>query len=118
DMPVVGRIVQASRREPYLAIAVDLEMALLRELAAQTGGAFLQRPSAMRTLFAEDTEAAVVDCVSRLMRLLDRPDATPILQPGIMRELHYWLLSGSHGDALRSLADPDSHASRLAAAVE
>src|SRR3546814_13996646 len=63
------------------------------DLAAQTGGASRQRPSEMRTLFAEDTEAAVVDCVSRLMRLLDRLDAAPVLRPGIMRELHYWLLS-------------------------
>ena len=58
-----------------------------------------------------------MDCVTRLMRLLDRPDATPILHPGIMRELHYWLLSGPHGAALRAIADPDSHASRLAAAI-
>jgi AraC-like DNA-binding protein len=68
-------------------------------------------------LFAQDTEAATLDCASRLMRLLDRPDAAPLLRPGIMRELHYWLLSGEHGAALRALADPDSHASRLAAAI-
>jgi AraC-like DNA-binding protein len=51
------------------------------------------------------------------MRLLDRPDAISLLRPGIMRELHYWLLSGQHGLALRALAGPDSHPSRLAAAV-
>jgi AraC-like DNA-binding protein len=117
DMPVVGRIVQASPSEPYLAVAVELEMTVLRELAAQLGGVRPQRPSETRTLFAQDTEAATLDCASRLMRLLDRPDAAPLLRPGIMRELHYWLLSGEHGAALRTLADPDSHASRLAAAV-
>lgn len=117
DMPVVGRIVQASPSEPYLAVAVELEMAILRELAAQLGGVRPQRPSDIRTLFAQDTEAATLDCASRLMRLLDRPDAAPLLRPGIMRELHYWLLSGEHGAALRTLADPDSHASRLAAAI-
>ncbi|WP_246252119.1 AraC family transcriptional regulator [Allomesorhizobium camelthorni] len=46
-----------------------------------------------------------------------RPDAAPLLRPGIMLELHFWLLSGKHGAALRTLADPDSHASRLAAAI-
>jgi AraC-like DNA-binding protein len=117
DMPVVGRIVQASRTEPYLAVAVELEMTILRELAAQLGGASGQRSSQTRTLFAEDTSAVLLDCALRLMRLLDRPDATPLLRPGIMHELHYWLLSGQHGAALRSLADPESHASRLAAAI-
>ncbi len=117
DMPVVGRIVQASRAEPYLAIAVELEMTILRELAAQLGNVRPQRPSEIRTLFAEDTEAAALDCASRLMRLVDRPDAIPLLRSGIMRELHYWLLSGPHGDVLRTVADPDSHASRLGASM-
>jgi len=117
DMPVVGRIVQASRSEPYLAVAVELEMAVLRELAAQLGATRPQRPSELRTLFTEDTTASTLDCATRLMRLLDRPDATPLLRPGIVRELHYWLLSGPHGADLRALADPDCHSNRLAAAV-
>lgn len=117
DMPVVGRIVRASRSEPYLAIAIELEMTVLREIAAQLGSARGKRPTETRTLFAEDTEAAALDCASRLMRLLDRPEATPLLRPGIMQELHYWLLSGQHGPALAGLADPDSHASRLATAI-
>ncbi|MBS3666377.1 AraC family transcriptional regulator [Vreelandella boliviensis] len=117
DMPVVGRIVQASTEEPYLAVAVELDRAILRELAAHIGSAHVQQLSEMPTLFAEDSEAEVIDCVSRLMKLLDRPDSAPLLRPGIMQELHYWLLSGSHGAALRDIADPDSYASRLADAI-
>jgi AraC-like DNA-binding protein len=117
DMPVAGRIVEATPSAPYLAVAVELEMAILREVAAQLGSVDAPRPSAMRTLFASDTEAAALDCASRLMRLLDRPEAAPLLRPGILRELHYWLLSGSHGPDLRALADPSSHAGRLGAAI-
>ncbi|OHV80444.1 AraC family transcriptional regulator [Rhizobium sp. LCM 4573] len=117
DMPVVGRIVEASRSEPYLAVAVELQLTVLGELTAQLGGVRPLRPSRSRTLFAEDTNAAVLDCALRLMRLLDRPEATPLLYDGIMRELHYWLLSGQHGEALRALADPTSYASRLGAAI-
>lgn len=47
-----------------------------------------------------------------------RPDAVPVLRAGIVRELHYWLLTGRHGAALRSLALPDSHAQRMVAAVQ
>jgi AraC-like DNA-binding protein len=117
DMPVVGRIVKASRSEPYLSIAIELEMTILREVAAQLGSVRAPRQSEMRTLFAEDTAAATLDCTARLMRLLDRPDAVPLLRPGIMQELHYWLLSGQHGADLRALADPDGHGSRLTAAI-
>jgi AraC-like DNA-binding protein len=117
DMPVVGRIVRASRDEPYLAIAVELDMSILREVAAHLGDITPQRPSDIRTLFALDTDAAASDCAMRLMRLLDQPDAVALLQPGILRELHYWLLSGQHGQALRAMAAPDGYASRLAAAI-
>ncbi|SEO83821.1 AraC family transcriptional regulator [Aquisalimonas asiatica] len=117
DMPVAGRVVQASRSEPYLAIAIELEMASLRELTAHLGSPGSQGPSGMPALFAVDTEAALVDCASRLMHLLDRPEAVPLLHPGIMRELNYWLLSGPHSHILRTLADPGSHAGRLAAAI-
>lgn len=117
DMPVVGRIVQASPNEPYLAIAVELEMTILREVAVQLGEVRAQPSSETRTLFAEDTGAQILDCAARLMRLVDRLEAIPILRSGIVRELHYWLLSGQHGVALRSLSAPGSAVSRLAAAV-
>jgi AraC-like DNA-binding protein len=51
------------------------------------------------------------------MKLLDHPGSAPLLRPGIMQELHYWLLAGPHGTALRDIADPDSYASRLADAI-
>jgi AraC-like DNA-binding protein len=117
DMPVVGRIIRASREEPYLAIAVELDMSILREVAAHLGDVAPQRPLEIRTLFAVDTDAAALDCAMRLMRLLDQPEAVALLRPGILRELHYWLLSGPHGTALRAMAAPDGYASRLAAAI-
>lgn len=118
DMPVIGRIVEAKPEAPYVAIAVELDMGLLRELVAQIGLKEPQRASGIETLFADDTEAAMLDCAARLMQLLDRPRAIPILQPAILRELHYWLLAGPHAAALRTLADPSSHAGRLAQAIE
>ncbi|CCV07342.1 putative transcriptional regulator, AraC family protein [Mesorhizobium metallidurans STM 2683] len=117
DMPVVSRVLQASRSEPYLAIAVELEMTVLREVASQMGSVRANHTSEARTLFAENTDVAVLDCASRLMRLLNRPEATSLIRPAIMLELHYWLLSGQHGVALRTLADSDGHASRLAKSI-
>ncbi|MDQ2081765.1 AraC family transcriptional regulator [Xanthobacteraceae bacterium Astr-EGSB] len=117
DMPVVGRIVQANRDEPYLAVAVEIEMTVLRELGSQMGTARAPLPAGTRSVFAVDTDAEILDCASRLMRLLERPDAVPLLRPGIMRELYYWLLSGKHGAALSALALPDSYASQIAKAV-
>jgi AraC-like DNA-binding protein len=117
DMPVTGRIVQASRTEPYLAVAVELDMSLLREIAVHLGSAPARPPRESRSLFVDETNDAMLDCAMRLMRLLDRPEAIPVLHPGILRELHYWLLAGQHGSALSALTLPGSCTSRLSAAI-
>lgn len=116
DVPVVSRIVRASRAEPYLALAIELDMAVLLDLGAQLGGSDSPGPAAPAVL-VDDTDAAVADCALRLVRLLDRTEAIPLLRPSIMRELHYWLLAGRHGRAVRGLARPGGAAHRIARAV-
>ena len=117
DMPVIGRIVQASRTEPYLAVAVELDMSVLRDIAVHLGSAPATPPRETPTLFVNETNTAMLDCALRLMHLLDRPEAIPILHPGIVRELHYWLLTGPHGASLAAMTLPESHTARLAAAI-
>jgi AraC-like DNA-binding protein len=117
DVPVAARIVEASPERPYIAAALDLDVALLRELAVHVEAAPPKASRRTRTLFALDTEAAALDCASRLIQLIDRPEAVPLLRPGIMRELHYWLLSGPHRSALRTLANPHGYAQRIASAI-
>ena len=117
DMPVTGRVVQADRQSPYLAVAVELDAGMIKEIGAEMA---LDRDAAApptRTLFSVNTEEAALSCASRLLQLMDAPQAIALLQPGIMRELHFWLLSGRHGAAVRALGLPDSHASRLGRAI-
>jgi AraC-like DNA-binding protein len=116
-LPGFTRIVHASRREPYLAIAIELETTLLCELLAQAGGVRSAHPITSRKS-SSDAETAVLDCFYRLMRLHDCPNAIPVLSAGIMRELHYWLLSGRHGVTLSALADPGRHTGQLASAIQ
>lgn len=117
DMPVTGRIVEATRAHPYLAIAVELDMAILKDVAVHLPADDRRSAGGFQSMLVEDTSEAVIECATRLMRLLELPQALPVLHPPIMRELHYWLLAGTHGQALRALAVPESHASRLAAAI-
>lgn len=123
DMPVVGRVVQASMAAPYMAVAVHLQLALIAEMAVQLDhsgagprGSGTERTHT-QTVFTEDTRAPVLDCITRLMGLLQRPEAIPLLQQGLLRELHYWLMVGPHAAVLRALTDPTSHAHRIAAAI-
>jgi hypothetical protein len=95
-IPVVSRIVQASRQEPYLAVRIELEIAVLFELPAQLRSEDADHMTRARPLLYGKTEAATMDCVSRLKQLINCPAAIPILRSGIIRELHYWLLAGQH----------------------
>jgi AraC-like DNA-binding protein len=116
DVPVAGRVVTASAAAPYAAVAIELDMALVREIESELGGV-ATRTAAQTRFFALDTDHAALDCAMRLMRLVDTPDAIATLRPAIMKELHFWLVSGRHGDEVRNLALPDSHAERLGSAI-
>src|SRR5690606_17207722 len=91
DMPVTGQVVEASAKKPYMARAVELDMPLLRELADGFAPATSAALPRTRTLFLQKTEEAIMDCAIRLMRLIGRPEAIPVLHAGLMKELHYWL---------------------------
>ena len=116
DVPVASRITRASRAEPYLALGIELDMAVLLDLSTQLGG-LTGSVTVLPAVLVDDTEAAVADCALRLIRLLDRTEAIPLLQPSITRELHYWLLTGRHGQTVRGLARPGETAQRIAQAV-
>lgn len=113
DMPVMGHVVQASAAKPYIAVAVTLDIGLLRELAAGLNELPPSVSSRYQTLFVQDTEEVILDCCMRLMRLISRPEAVSVLLPGLMKELHYWLLTGPHGPQLKAMTAVDSHLSRL-----
>ncbi|HET6765580.1 MAG TPA: AraC family transcriptional regulator [Longimicrobiaceae bacterium] len=117
DMPMMGRVVRASREEPYVAMAVELDMGVMQEIMGQVAATADPPSSAARHVIVEDTSEAVADCALRLVRLIGRPDAAAVLHGPILKELHYWLLAGPHGAAIRRLALPDGHAQRIARAV-
>ena len=114
DVPIVSQIVTASLDKPYLSLALDLDAAIIAELTAQTGPMPASDASPVQV---NPTDAEVADAAFRLMKLLDRPAALPVLHGQLVRELHYWLLMGRHGDKIRRLGWPDSHFQRIARAV-
>ncbi len=114
DVPTVSRITTASRGLPYYSLVLELDPAVIAGLVSQTGPVPFEAAQPVR---ADPTEAEVADAALRLLRLLDRPGTLAVLGPQLSRELHYWLLSGRHGGAIRALGVADSHARRVARAV-
>lgn len=114
DVPTVSQITRASVSEPYLSLVLDLDPAVIADLTVEMRAAPAVNGSSVR---AEPTHAEVAEAALRLMRLLDRPASVPVLHGPLVRELHYWLLAGRHGEAIRRLGWPGGPAQRVARAV-
>lgn len=114
DVPTVSQITEASPAVPYRSLVLELDVRLIAELSAEIGTVDVGDPAPIRV---EPTDEDVAETAVRLLRLLDRPQALPVLAAPLMREIHYWLLVGRHGSAMRRLGWPDSHAQRIARAV-
>lgn len=114
DVPTVSQITRASVAAPYLSLILDLDPAVIAELSVQMQSVPDAKGAPVR---AETTETEVSDAALRLMHLLEHPAAVPVLHAQRVRELHYWLLAGRHGAAIRRLGWPEGHTHRVARAV-
>ncbi|MET0313116.1 MAG: AraC family transcriptional regulator, partial [Hansschlegelia sp.] len=114
DVPTLSRITRASPAAPYYSLALELDPAVIADLTAQMPEAGDGNHAPVRV---HPTDAEVSDAALRLMRLFERPSSVPVLGPQLVREIHYWLLSGRHGAAIRLLGWPEGHVRRVARAV-
>jgi AraC-like DNA-binding protein len=66
------------------------------------------RPGARSALATGPADPALLDAVTRLVRLLDEPRDVGVLAPLYEREILWRLLTGPHGEAVRQIALADS----------
>lgn len=114
DIPTASQITRASSTEPYMSLVLELDLPLIAELTMEMKAVPSEDAAPLRV---EPTDAEVEDVALRLMRLLERPAAVPILHAQLVRELHYWLLTGRHGDAIRRLGWQQGNGHRIARAI-
>jgi AraC-like DNA-binding protein len=116
DLPTFAQVSEATPEKPYLALALALDIALVRELAAGMESV-VEADRALPAIAAGEAGEALVDAVERLFGLIEKPTAAPFLKDGIIREIHFWLLSADHGDILRRIARGGGHTGRISEAA-
>lgn len=114
DVPTISQVTAASIGKPYYSLVLDLDPALLTDLSVEMKLAPVADASPIRI---EPTDAEVANAAQRLLHLLDRPSSVPVLSTQLLREIHYWLLAGRHGTAIRRLGWADGNIQRVAKAV-
>ena len=114
DVPTISQITRASAGDPYYSLVFDLDPTVIQELALAMEIAREEMGAPVRV---EPTEAEVAHAALRLVQVLARTAAVPVLKTQMIREMHYWLLAGKHGPAIRNLGTAEGSAQRLARAV-
>ncbi|WP_258046462.1 AraC family transcriptional regulator [Sphingomonas folli] len=116
EVPAVGRMVGATPATPYVGMTIEFDTAILRELLQQVP-APPRSAAATPSIFVGQVDEQLAECLTRLVRLMSNPGAVPVLSPAMMREIHYWLLTGPYGAEIAKLAAPETHAERVARAI-
>lgn len=116
DLPLIGQIVDAEDGQPYVAVSLVLDPAILAELAS-TMPFVREREQNGIGIMINPMTASLRDTLLRLLALLDTPDDIPVLGPMLERELLYRLLQGPQGQLLRQIAQPDGALGSIRRAV-
>jgi AraC-like DNA-binding protein len=117
-MPGVSRIRQATAVAPYLGAAVEFDAAILRDVYLDMTPPPAPSTISAHAAFVVELDDRLRDCVLRVMRLLDTPQAIPALYPAFMRELCYWLLAGPQGANVARIATGDTRSAHLLKAIQ
>jgi AraC-like DNA-binding protein len=118
ELPSIGRVLEASKEQPYLSLRLELAPALVSSVMVETGYATAAGSTDVRAFDVSLLDVKLMDAVVRLVRLIDSPDEAPILMPLITREIIYRLLMGDQGGRLRHLALLGGYAPDIARAIE
>jgi len=114
DVPSINYVSRASLLEPYIALLIELDVGVITSLVADIQAVMAADGSQWRT---ENTDEDVASVALRMVSLLRHPESMSLLLQPLVRELHYWLLAGRHGVAIKGLSQQSSAAQRVARAI-
>ena len=117
DLPTVTRVVDASDETPCLAVALKLEISIVREFLAREEFHMLDMPPDSPAMSTGPVTAEFLSAWCRLLDLLSNPEDIPFLSGFIEREIMYRILRGPEGARLRAVATLGDQSHRTAKAI-
>ena len=118
ELPIVSWVLEASREQPYLSLHLELDLALVRSVAAEAELSSHREPAQIKALNTGPLDMGLLDAMVRFVRLLEAPAEAKVLAPLITREIIYRLLLGERGGQLRRMADQGGDTHYIARAAE
>ena len=118
EVPLTGRVVEASRATPYLALKLELEPSMVGSVMVEAGVASPSHHGDAKAIVVSNLEAGLLDAVVRLIRLLQSPSEWNVMMPLVKREIVFRLLTGEQGARLRHLPFKGGYTDRISQAVD
>ncbi len=107
DLPAVGQVSASPDGEPYLAVSLSLEPAILAELLADLPK-HVTIPAAASGFSVAPVSRELLDAWTRLLRLTEQPEDIPLFAPLFEREILLRVLQGPLGGMLRAIGAPET----------
>ena len=105
DVPVTGHVLRAEPGAPFAAVSLVLDRALIAALLLETPAR--SGSSTGSALVVSDADAPLLDAMARLLRMVEQPADLAVLGPAVRREIHWRLLTGAQGAAVRRIGVAD-----------
>ena len=119
DLPLIGRIEQASLAKPFLGFSLVIDLpeiaALINELKLPLKSG---HPATLVGPIVGLLDHNLHDAVTRLTRLLEQPQHIPVMAPLIRREIYYRLLTSEHSGLLQRMAFQNGKLQHIARGLE
>ncbi len=118
-LPLSGKIIEASKEAPYLALKLTFSLDEMMEVVQESGDTFAQ-PCTKKcdcALVMGEMDEALLDALIRLVSLLKNPKMISTLAPLIVKEVLYRLLDHHPQMFIKQFATMGSHAYRIMQAI-
>ena len=117
DMPVVSCAIECSEQKPYLSLSLNLDPGLIADLASRVPPASQAGVGVSVGAVLHELDPDLLDALVRLAELHEKPEHLPVMEALLRQEVHYRLLAGPFGNALRALTTFGSQSHQITRAI-
>jgi len=117
DLPTVTRVSEASEEAPCLAVALNLDLSIVREFLSREEFHTREVPTESPGMCICPVTLEFLSAWCRMLDLLSHPEDIPFLAGLLEREIIYRILRGPEGARLRAVATLGDQSHRTAKAI-
>jgi AraC-like DNA-binding protein len=118
DLPAISQVVEATEERPALALALKLELPMVRELLSREDVPIVELAPDSPAMTTGEVTVDLLSACCRMLDLLETPQDVPFLSGLILREITYRILQRPEGARLRAIATHGEQSHRTAKAID